>query len=190
MLCNTRQRMSNTDRDDRRARLAAAGDWLRVQRERAGIPSPAELARRLSVDRSLVYNWENGKNAPRETIMAQLADQLGVTQDDVRSAYGLYVSESPGDSESPEDDEYAEIADEVADMNRRMQQLTERRHRTTGHLPQTGGRAYSASTSMTSPASASAASSLSAATGSAPRRENTTLAACAEASTTSGSRCP
>lgn len=86
---------------NRRDQLAAGGEWLRARREGLGIRSAAELARRLGVDRSLVNNWESGKHAPSEAIVDQLATEVDVTVDQVREAFGMYVSQRDDGAAEP-----------------------------------------------------------------------------------------
>lgn len=53
------------------------GEQLRRRREELGI-SRAELAERLGVSRSAIGNYETGVSAPKEEVLLQLFDALGV----------------------------------------------------------------------------------------------------------------
>ena len=53
------------------------GERLRCRREELGI-SRAELAERLGVSRSAIGNYETGVSAPKEEVLLQLFDALGV----------------------------------------------------------------------------------------------------------------
>lgn len=99
-------------RDEKRDRLREAGNWLRHQRERRGFTRPADFARALNVDRSLVSNWENGKNSVTDERADQIAEVLGMDIIEVRRGLGLWVpSDDQTDRQSGPGDQPAEEED-------------------------------------------------------------------------------
>lgn len=78
--------------EEKRARLIQAGRWLREQRERRGITSQAELARRLGWDKSLISNYESGKTEIPDDRAEDLAEFLGIDIITFRSKFGLWVA--------------------------------------------------------------------------------------------------
>ncbi len=72
------------------------GEQLRRRREELGI-SRAELAQMLGVSRSAIGNYETGVSAPKEEVLLQLFDALGVDpnylyRDSFRAAAGAVCS--------------------------------------------------------------------------------------------------
>jgi transcriptional regulator with XRE-family HTH domain len=55
---------------------------LKELREAAGL-TQLQLSARLGVTPGTVYNWERGQGEPKASQVAQLAQVLGVTADDV-----------------------------------------------------------------------------------------------------------
>ncbi len=55
---------------------------IRALREAADL-TQLELAIRVGVTPSAVYNWERGKNEPKATQLRALARALGVSMDDI-----------------------------------------------------------------------------------------------------------
>jgi transcriptional regulator with XRE-family HTH domain len=47
--------------------------------EAAGFKSPAELAKRMRINRSTAYHWCNGIRVPSRDMQPRLAKMLGVT---------------------------------------------------------------------------------------------------------------
>jgi transcriptional regulator with XRE-family HTH domain len=81
---------------------------LREQRERRGITSQAELARRLGWDKTLINNYETRGTTVPDARAEQLADFFGMDIVEVRRGLGLWVP--PADREGPtETDEDALI---------------------------------------------------------------------------------
>lgn len=79
--------------------INAAGRWLRAQRERRGITSQAELARRLGWDKTAVNNYETrGVTIPDERA-EQLAEFFGMDIIRVRRGLGLWVPPADADAE-------------------------------------------------------------------------------------------
>lgn len=95
LVCNT----CGVNRDARRERLIAAGQWLRDQRQRRGFPTAAEFARRLDIDRAVLSNYERGVNAIDDERAEQIAEVLGMDLIEVRRNLGLWVP--PESSEQP-----------------------------------------------------------------------------------------
>jgi transcriptional regulator with XRE-family HTH domain len=63
---------------------------IRQLREERGW-TQLELANRLGVTPSTIYNWERGRFDPRASQLRQLADAFGVKMDDIK-----LVPEEPG----------------------------------------------------------------------------------------------
>jgi transcriptional regulator with XRE-family HTH domain len=55
---------------------------IRELRQAAGL-TQLELANKVQVTPSAVYNWERGKNEPSATNLRDLAFALGVSMDDI-----------------------------------------------------------------------------------------------------------
>jgi transcriptional regulator with XRE-family HTH domain len=61
---------------------AELGAAIRSARERAGLDQ-IELARRLSLGQQAVSGWERGRSRPRRPMLRQVADVLGVSEDEL-----------------------------------------------------------------------------------------------------------
>jgi transcriptional regulator with XRE-family HTH domain len=108
MSCNT----SVMTIDDRRERLAQAGEWLREQRVRRGITTAVEFANRLGVDKALVSNYERGVSEVSDERAKKISEVLGIDEIEVRRNLGLWVparrDEAEGEAPSvvtPSDEE-------------------------------------------------------------------------------------
>lgn len=71
------------DNDTAVTAATAWGDAIREAREAAKL-SQAQLAKKLSVDRSAVTLWEAGRTAPRAEMQGRLVDELDL---DVTAIY-------------------------------------------------------------------------------------------------------
>lgn len=110
-----------------RPELPAAGRWLRDQRERRGITTQAELARRLGWDKTAVNNYETRGVQVPDGRAEELAAFFGLDIITVRRNLGLWV---PGEvqvrQDPPTDDELRrsglapETVEELLAMRRRV----------------------------------------------------------------------
>jgi transcriptional regulator with XRE-family HTH domain len=77
--------------EDRRMKLARAGQWLREQRQRRGFATAAEFARAAGIDKGLVSNYEVGRTSVPDDRAEQIAEALGMGLIEVRRNLGLWV---------------------------------------------------------------------------------------------------
>lgn len=114
-------RLATTDhvRVERRERLAAAGQWLRAQREKRGL-SARQVADRLGVLPQTVYSWEAGKTGVDDDARAeQIAELFGVSVLTARRNLGLWV---PDEGHTAEADR--ELAAEIAEIRNLLNRAT------------------------------------------------------------------
>lgn len=101
MACDTVGMSNKARRED----VNEAGQWLRRQRERRGIDSQSELARRLGWDKAIVNNYETRGTRVPDDRAEQLAEFFGMDIIEVRRGLGLWVPpEAAADTAEPEDD--------------------------------------------------------------------------------------
>jgi transcriptional regulator with XRE-family HTH domain len=118
-----------------RPELPAAGRWIRDQRERRGITTQADLARRLGWDKTAVNNYETrGVQVPDERAR-QLATFFGLDEIEVRRNLGLWVPEDePARQDPPTDEELRasglapETVEDLLAMRRRIDQWVAERN--------------------------------------------------------------
>jgi transcriptional regulator with XRE-family HTH domain len=72
-------------------RNPAPGDWLRERLSDAGI-TPPQLAARLGIAPKRVYDWIRGDGSPNDENARLIAEQIGVSETELRRRFGLYVS--------------------------------------------------------------------------------------------------
>jgi transcriptional regulator with XRE-family HTH domain len=84
--------MAATRVDDRRARLAVGGRWLRAERERRNL-SVRALARLVGVAGTQISNYELGRYEPDDDRVEDIARALGMDIITVRRGLGLWVPE-------------------------------------------------------------------------------------------------
>lgn len=65
-----------------------SGNKLTSRREALGI-SQSELARRVGINRSSIFNWENGKSQPNQKNLRLIAEILGVTTEFFESEHEI-----------------------------------------------------------------------------------------------------
>lgn len=119
----------------RRNELPAAGQWLREQRERRGITSQAELARRLGWDKTAVNNYETRGVTVPDDRAEELAEFFGIDVITVRRNLGLWVpgERVAGERGVPTDEELRqsglapETVDALLDMRRHVERLAAKR---------------------------------------------------------------
>lgn len=113
----------------RRNEPSPAGKWLREQRERRGISTQAELARRLGWDKTMVNNYETRGVTVPDDRAEELAEFFGIDIITVRRNLGLWVPDSPMDRAEMVMDQNerlaAELVERVRRLNRRQREAVE-----------------------------------------------------------------
>lgn len=113
----------------RRNEPSPAGKWLREQRERRGISTQAELARRLGWDKTMVNNYETRGVTVPDDRAEELAEFFGIDIITVRRNLGLWVPDSPMDRAEMVMDQNerlaAELVKRVRRLNRRQREAVE-----------------------------------------------------------------
>lgn len=110
---------------DRREVLAAAGRWLKAQRERRNLTA-REIAARLDVLPQTVYNWESGKSGLDDDRAQDISRLFGMDLIEVRRNLGLWVPDDDQTDVPADRDErlaHAEaIANRAADELERLRE--------------------------------------------------------------------
>lgn len=110
--------------DDRRARLAKAGEWLRAARARR-YPKAADFARDLDISTSLLSRYETGGSEVPDDKAERIAQALGLDIIEVRRNLGLWVPAGDPPAEMT-DEEHEAILSHAEDLARQAQELMRR----------------------------------------------------------------
>ncbi|MGH9251619.1 MAG: helix-turn-helix domain-containing protein [Acidimicrobiales bacterium] len=106
------------EREEKRARLTAAGQWLRHAREQRGFTTGKSFADALGMDPSQLSKYESGVYEVTDERAKQIAAVLRLPVVNVRRGLGMWVpDETPTDASDRQRDE------RIADLRRLSDQL-------------------------------------------------------------------
>lgn len=117
------------EKQRQRERQAAAGRWLRTERERAGYATLGQFARALGIDQSQVSRYELGTSAISDERAERIAKVLGIDIVTARRNLGLWVPPEP--PRSPMDkaeaglDRNERLAAEIRELRARERRAVE-----------------------------------------------------------------